>query len=127
MEREEVVALVDGGVANNVPARTAWRQVHAGKIGTRNCYYLAFDCLSPQMSMGHAWMNVGERLLQLQVAMNKRYMHRRVAFSPTLSPITLLPSSRKMDRAVEWGRAQMAPEVPRLQKHLETVRYHADA
>jgi hypothetical protein len=97
--------------------------VHAGKIGTRNCYYLAFDCLSPQMSIGHAWMNVGERVLQLQVALNKRYMHRRVAFRPTLSPITLLPSARQMDLAVSWGRTQMSGEVARIQKHMERFGY----
>ncbi|MBK6577977.1 MAG: patatin-like phospholipase family protein [Sandaracinaceae bacterium] len=123
MEREEIDAMVDGGVANNVPARTAWRQVHAGKIGTRNCYYLAFDCLSPQMSLGHAWMNLGERVLEMQVALNKRYMHRRVAFKPTLSPVTLLPNAKQMDQAVAWGRAQMSGEVTRIQKHMERVRY----
>ncbi len=125
MEREEVDALVDGGMANNVPARTAWRQVHEGKIGTRNCYYLAFDCLSPQMSIGHAWMNLGERVLQLQVALNKRYMHRRIAFRPTLSPITLLPNARQMDQAVAWGRAQMSKDVARILKHMEHVHYEA--
>lgn len=123
MTREDIVALVDGGVANNVPARTAWRQVQQGKIGTRNAYYLAFDCLSPQMSMGHFWMNIGERALEMQVALNKRYMHRRVAFKPTLSPLALLPSSRQLDKAVIWGRKQMADEIPRIQKHFERVRW----
>jgi hypothetical protein len=75
------------------------------------------------MTLGHAWLNVGERLLEMQVAINKRYMHRRVAFRPTLSPITLLPNAKQLDQAVAWGRAQMSTEVTRIQKHMERVSY----
>ncbi|MEM7412767.1 MAG: patatin-like phospholipase family protein [Myxococcota bacterium] len=122
-EREEVVALVDGGVANNVPSRIAWRQVRAGKIGTRNAFVLAFDCFHPQIGMGHVWLQPITRLIALQVALNQRYAQKRIEFKPTLSPLNLLPRAREIDRAVAWGRAQMARELPRIQKYFERVRW----
>ena len=122
-EREGVVALVDGGVANNVPSRVAWRQVQAGKIGTRNAFVLAFDCFHPQIGMGHVWLQPITRLVALQVALNQRYAQRRVEFKPTLSPLNLLPPPKQIDRAVGWGRAQMARELPRIQKFFERVRW----
>jgi predicted acylesterase/phospholipase RssA len=123
MERDDVVALVDGGVANNVPAGPAWRQVQEGRIGTRNAYYLAFDCFHPQIGPSHIWLQPITRLVGLQVATNERYCHRRIAFKPTLSPVNLLPSAERLDHAVAWGRSQMADELPRLQKFFERVRW----
>lgn len=123
MERDDVVALVDGGVANNVPAGPAWRQVQEGRIGTRNAYYLAFDCFHPQAGPGHFWLQPLTRLIGLQVALNERYAHQRMEFHPTLSPLNLLPSADQLDRAVAWGRTQMASELPQLQKFFERVRW----
>lgn len=123
MYREDVVALVDGGVANNVPARTAWRQVQAGKIGTRNCYYLAFDCFQPQYGPGHIWLQLVTRAVAYQVALNQRYAQRRIEFVPTLPPLNLLPRPAALDQAVAWGRAQMSTELPRVQKFFERVRF----
>ena len=123
LAREDVVALVDGGVANNVPVGPAWRQVRSGRIGTRNAYYLAFDSLHPQLSLGHVWMQPLTRVLELQVAPNDRYAHRRIAFAPTLSPVNLIPPPAQLDRAFAWGRRQMAAELPRIQKFFERVRW----
>jgi predicted acylesterase/phospholipase RssA len=123
MEREDVTALVDGGVANNVPARTAWRQVQNGKIGTRNVYVLAFDCFHPQVSPGHIWMQPVTRAVAYQVALNERYAQRRIKFKPTLSPINLLPPPDQLDEAVAWGRHQMSEELPLIQKFFERVRW----
>jgi predicted acylesterase/phospholipase RssA len=123
MERDDVVALVDGGVANNVPTGPAWRQVQDGRIGTRNVYYLAFDSFHPQSGVGHLWMQPITRLVALQVATNDRYAHRRIEFHPTLSPVRLLPGAAQLDRAVKWGRSQMAAELPLLQKFFERVRW----
>lgn len=125
LAREEVVSLVDGGVANNVPSGPAWRQVRAGRIGTRNAYYLAFDPFHPQFSPAHLWMQPLTRVLALQVAPNDRYAHRRIEFTPTLSPIDLIPSAKRLDRAFSWGRRPMAAELPRIQKFFERVRWIA--
>jgi predicted acylesterase/phospholipase RssA len=126
LRREDVVALIDGGVANNVPARTAWRRVRDGRIGTRNAYILAFDCFHPQGGLGHIAMHPLEAAIQLQVAVNRRYWHRKINFTPTLSPISVLPSPQKLDRAISWGRAQMQTELPYVKKALEPIRFMRD-
>lgn len=123
LEREQVTALVDGGVANNVPSGTAWRSVQAGKIGTRNCYYLAFDSFHPQWGPGHVWLQPVTRAVAYQVALNERYAHQRVKFPRTLSPLNLIPSPRELDRAVAWGRREISEHVPRIQKFFERVRW----
>ncbi len=123
MEREEVVALVDGGVANNVPSGPAWRQVQDGRIGTRNAYYLAFDSFHPQLGLGHVWLQPVTRVVGLQVATNDRYAHQRLEFRPTLAPLDLLPSEAHLSNAIAWGRRQMAAELPRILKFFERVRW----
>ena len=123
MAANDVSALVDGGVANNVPVRTAWRQVREGRIGTRNAYYLAFDSFHPQLGFGHIWMQPLTRAIAYQVALNDRYAQRRIDFRPTLSPINLLPRPDQLDEAVGWGRERMARELPLAQKFLERVRW----
>ncbi len=123
MERDDVVALIDGGAANNVPAGPAWRQIREGRIGTRNAYFLAFDCFHPQLGIGHLWLQPLTRLISLQVALNERYAHQRVEFRPTLSPLNLLPKDAELDRAVLWGKNQITQELPRLQKFFERVRW----
>ena len=123
MERDDVVALVDGGVANNVPTGPAWRQIQQGRIGTRNAYFLAFDCFHPQGGLGHFWLQPLTRVIALQVALNDRYAHQRIEFRPTLSPLNLLPSPKELDQAVRWGRNQITQELPRLEKFFERVRW----
>jgi predicted acylesterase/phospholipase RssA len=125
LERHDVSALVDGGVANNVPSRTAWEQVQAGKIGTRNTYILAFDCFHPQFGLGHLWMQPITQLVSYQVALNQRYAGKRIEFHPTLSPINLLPSPHELDQAVNWGRHQMSEVLPEIQKFFEPVKWVA--
>ena len=127
MERDDVVALVDGGVANNVPVGPAWRQVQQGRIGTRNAYFLAFDCFHPQTGLGHIWLQPLTRLIGLQVALNERYAHQRVEFAPTLSPLNLLPEADALTEAVGWGRDQITKELPRLQKFFERVRWSSSS
>lgn len=123
LRREDVVALIDGGVANNVPSDVAYRRVQEGVVGTRNVYYLAFDCFHPQTTLGHIALNPVQRIVSLQVARNRRYAHKRIRFTPTLSPMHLLPSEREMDRAVGWGRAQMAHELPMIEKHVQRATF----
>lgn len=121
LREEDVVALVDGGVANNLPANTAFRRVQEGVVGTRNCFYLGFDSLHPQTSVGHLSFYAIERIVALQVALNERYMQRHLRFPKTLSPIHVLPNDRQMERAVRWGREHMTHELPFVKKFFEKV------
>ncbi|MGH3515823.1 MAG: patatin-like phospholipase family protein [Haloechinothrix sp.] len=67
---EHISALVDGGVASNVPAEQAWRRVHAGKLGTRNAFVLAWDCFHPQWDPRHLWLQPITQAVALQQVRN---------------------------------------------------------
>jgi len=121
LEREEVAALVDGGVAANVPIEIAWRRIQAGRIGTRNAVYLAFDCFHPQWDPRHLWLQPITQAVQLQMTRNAPFADWIVRFEPTLSPIDLVPDPERLERAIEWGRASIEPVLPVLERLLEPV------
>ncbi len=120
-QQHDVALFVDGGVASNVPARIAWERVQAGRIGTRNAFYLALDCFHPQWDPRHIWLWPVTQAVQLQMASQKPYFDWLLRFEPTLSPINLLPTAQDFDRAFQWGWNQADVMLPFLLKALEPV------
>jgi predicted acylesterase/phospholipase RssA len=123
LEREEVAALVDGGVAANVPAELAWRQIQAGRLGTRNAFLLAFDCFHPKWDPAHLWLQPITQAVQLQMNRNAPFADWVVRFEPTLSPVNLVPEPERLDAAVDWGRADAERVLPFVERMLDPVRY----
>jgi hypothetical protein len=120
-EREELAALIDGGVVANVPNALAWRGVQRGKIGTRNAFLLAFDCFHPQWDPRHLWLQPITQAVALQRARDVPYADWIIRFEPTLSPVTLVPAAETVDQAIAWGRASVERVLPMLQRALEPV------
>ncbi len=120
---EDVLLFADGGVASNVPARIAWEGVHAGRIGTRNAFYLALDCFHPQWDARHLWLWPVTQAVQLQLPSQRPYFDWLMRFEPTLSPLNLLPSPADFDQAFKWGWAQADVMIPFLRKALEPVSW----
>ncbi len=119
--RRQLAAIVDGGVANNVPAKIAWRGVRGGKLGTRNAFFLAFDCFLPQADRRHVWLWPVTQAVQLQMPANRPYFDWLLQFRPTLSPVNLLPSPQELDQAWDWGWQQMDQVLPLIAKALEPI------
>ncbi|MGH3950566.1 MAG: patatin-like phospholipase family protein, partial [Pseudonocardiaceae bacterium] len=126
-EREQISALVDGGVASNVPAEQAWRRVQAGKLGTRNAFVLAWDCFHPQWDPRHLWLQPITQAVALQQVRNAPFADWLVRFSPTLSPLDLVPEPGRFDRTLEWGADAMEPVLPMLRRLLEPVGWDQGA
>lgn len=124
-EEHEVALFVDGGVAANVPARIAWEGVEAGRIGTRNAFYLALDCFHPQFEPQHLWLWPVTQIVQLQLPSQRPYFDWLMRFEPTLSPVNLLPSPQDFDQAFQWGWQQADAMIPFLKKALEPVTWQA--
>jgi hypothetical protein len=115
-ETRGLFRLVDGGFADNLPARAAWRAVQDGKVRSRNVLICGLDGFSPRISTP-LWLPL-ERLAAMTVAPNLPYAHVIRRFRKTLSPLELIPSVELATRAVELGRAQIAPELPFLCRML---------
>nr|WP_109561036.1 patatin-like phospholipase family protein [Mycolicibacter engbaekii] len=114
-------SLVDGGAASNVPLELAWKRVRAGRLGTRNACYLAFDCFHPQWDPKHLWLVPITQAIQLQMVRNAPYADHLVRFSPTLSPVNLAPSAATIDRACHWGRKSVSHAIPVVSALLQPV------
>lgn len=117
----DVGALVDGGAASNVPLELAWKRVRAGRLGSRNACYLAFDCFHPQWDPKHLWLVPITQAIQLQMVRNAPYADHLVRFSPTLSPVNLAPSAATIDRACQWGRKSVGHAIPVVSALLQPV------
>lgn len=123
-EQRDLALFVDGAMASNVPARIAWEGVQAGKIGTRNAFYLALDCFAPQWDTHHLWLGPIQQIIQLQLRSQRDYFDWLLRFQPTLSPVNLLPSDAEFDQAYTWGWKQADVMIPFLNKALEVAEYH---
>ncbi|MEK6788732.1 MAG: patatin-like phospholipase family protein [Pseudomonadota bacterium] len=120
-EQYGLSAFMDGGTVANVPARAAWEGVEAGRIGTRNAYYLALDCFHPQWSAGHAWLIPVTQAIQAQLPAQRPYYDWLVRFQPTPSPVNLLPSDEVFDKAFQWGWTQADAILPQIQEALRPL------
>jgi predicted acylesterase/phospholipase RssA len=109
LSTKRIARLVDGGLVDNLPAKTAWRAVHRGRIGTRNAFILAMNGFAPRLSTP-LWLPL-QRLAAINVEANRPYAHLVLDFKRTLSPLELLPSVELLMRAVALGRAQLSAEL----------------
>jgi hypothetical protein len=111
--------LTDGGVVDNVPARTAWRAVQRGMIGTRNAFILALDGFSPRLTTP-LWLPL-QRLAYENVKRSMPYAHRYFAFQRTLSPVELLPRASSVMRIVASSKTELIEDLPFIQRMLEPL------
>jgi predicted acylesterase/phospholipase RssA len=117
--RHELFRVTDGGVTDNVPARTAWRAVQSGLIGTRNTFILALDGFSPRLSTG-LWLPI-QRLAQENVKRSLPYASHYFPFKKTLSPMELLPRADSAVKIIESAKTELMEDLPFLQRMLEPL------
>lgn len=121
MAKRELAAIVDGGVADNVPARAAWRGIADGRAGTRNAYYLAFDCFFPRVDAKNMWLWPITQTVQMQMRVNRVYADTMVRFNQTLSPLNIVPGPAAMDLAIGWGYQEMDERMPEVKEMLRPM------
>ena len=115
----ELFRVTDGGVTDNVPARTAWRAVQHGRIGTRNAFILALDGFSPRLTTP-LWLPL-ERLAYENVKRSIPYASHYVAYRHTLSPVELLPKVPAALRAIDAAKEELMKDLPFIQRMLEPL------
>ncbi len=109
-QRHDLFRLMDGGIADNVPARAAFEAVQTGRLGTRNAFVLALDAFGPKLTQP-LWYSI-EQLVAQNVARNRPFIHHQRAFQRTLSPVELVPRLSRLHRAMQWGKEELLPDMP---------------
>lgn len=120
METHGVDYFADGGIAANVPARSAWEYVQSGHLGTRNAFVLGLDCFAPQFGRNMLFLPL-MRIAAENVARERGFAQSVFTYKWTLSPTSLVPQTRAVDTAIRRGREEFSREGPFLQKMLEVL------
>jgi len=120
--RHDLLRLCDGGVVDNVPARSAWRFVQRSGIpgsGSRNTVTLALDCFAPRLRTP-IWLPL-QRIAATAVQHARPYAHVYHPFRSTLSPLQILPSPRALEQIVRSAKEELLGELPVLQRLLDPI------
>jgi predicted acylesterase/phospholipase RssA len=121
MRREGVARLVDGGLADNLPAREAWRAIQEGAVGDRDPFVLSLDAFAPQLTTRHLLFLPLMRIAAENSRTGREQSHLVVTFRDVLSPLAVVPGPADFLRAVENGRREMAPHVPLIRKMVGPI------
>lgn len=111
-----IARLVDGGLVDNVPSRAAWKAVHTGEIGTRNTFILALNGFASRLTTP-LWLPL-QRLAEVNVARSRAWAHHTHDFKRTLPALAVVPRVDALIDAIEWGRHQLAPQLPFITRML---------
>lgn len=121
VRREGVLRLVDGGLADNLPAREAWRAVQAGACGARDPFVLALDGFAPQLTTRHLLFLPLMRIAAETSKAGRQAAHLTITFRHVLSPLTVVPTTTEFLRAVDNGRKETEPLVALIRKMVGPI------
>lgn len=121
MRKEGVFRLVDGGLADNLPAQEAWRAVQTGDLGERDPFVLALDSFAPRLTTRHLLFLPLMRLAAENSRRGREAAHVTVTFKNVLSPLSVVPTADEFMRALRNGRAEMEPLVPLVRKMVGPI------
>jgi predicted acylesterase/phospholipase RssA len=111
-QRRDLFRLVDGGLVDNLPARTAWGLSQTGALGTRNALVLGLEGFGPKLTQP-LWFGL-EQLAAQNVARSRPFVHLLKSYQRVLSPLEVVPGERTLARAVQAGKAELLPDMPLL-------------
>lgn len=121
MRREGVFRLVDGGLADNLPAREAWRSVQAGACGDRDPFVVAMDAFAPQLTTRHLLFLPLMRIAAENARLGRSTAHLTLSFKHVLSPLSVVPTTTEFMRAVDNGRRETEPHVAFIRKMVGPI------
>lgn len=125
--RTGITRLGEGGMVSNVPARVCWETAVSGWLGARrNVFVLALDCFAPS-SHRIAWYPFQQLVRQSNVIADRKFSDLYLPFPRTLSPLNLVPTVQDAMTAIRWGREEIRPHLPfvqRMMANIPTLRDH---
>jgi predicted acylesterase/phospholipase RssA len=120
-QREGVFRFIDGGLADNLPAREAWRAVQSGACKQYDPFVLALDGFAPRLTTRHLLFLPLMRIAAENSKPGRAAAHLTVEFRHVLSPLTVVPTPDEFHRAVRNGRAEFEPLVPLIRKMIGPI------
>lgn len=121
ISRESVVRLVDGGLADNLPAQEAWRAVQGGAIPERDPFVFALDSFAPRLTTRHLLFLPLMRLAAENTRAGRQAAHLTLTFKNVLSPLSVVPTPEEFLRAIDSGRRETEPLVPLIRKMVGPI------
>jgi hypothetical protein len=121
-----VARFGEGGMVANVPARTAWEAVMLGRLGRRNAFTLALDCLAPN-PRALPWYPLAQAVRTANVERDRKFADLYVPFPQTLSPMNLVPPVRDFLTAMRWGRETIKPHMRFVREMVRPLAVLPDA
>ncbi len=120
LEREGCVRLVDGGVADNLPAREAWSAVQGGAIKKRDPFVVAFDSFAPRLGRHMLFLPL-MRIAAENSKQGRQTAHLTVTFKNVLSPLSVVPSQNEFLRAINNGAEEVSAHIPLMRKMVGPI------
>ncbi len=114
LHQNSVSRLLDGGLADNLPAKAARAQL-------QDPFVLSLDAFSPNWK--RHWLFLP--LMHIAAENSKEgYKHSDlvIAYQKVLSPINVVPSPQELDRAIENGRLETKPHIQFIKKMLTPIK-----
>jgi predicted acylesterase/phospholipase RssA len=122
-----VARFGEGGMVSNVPARVAWETAVSGHLGPRrNVFVLALDCFAPHPSR-LAWYPFQQLVRQSNVFADRAFADVYLPFRQTLSPLNLVPPVEDALQAIRWGRDEIRPLMPFIERMMARIPTLPDA
>ncbi|RME28249.1 MAG: patatin-like phospholipase family protein [Deltaproteobacteria bacterium] len=123
--RYGITRLTEGGIVNNLPARPAFAEVMAGRIGRRNPFVLAMDCFAPS-PRSMVWLPL-QQVVRPNVRANLSYANLYFPLARRLSPINLVPAFDDIFTAMRWTMDELEPRMPFIKAMVGGFRVLPDA
>jgi hypothetical protein len=120
MRRENVFRLVDGGLADNLPAQEAWRAVQAGACVDRDPFVLGLDSFAPNLGRHFLFLPL-MRIAAENTRLGRNLSHMTISYRNVLSPLLVVPTPTEFMRAVDNGRAETLAHVPFIRKMVGPI------
>jgi len=115
-EHHNLVALVDGAIAQLLPAQRAWQTVERGRIGHRNCVIVAMDALVAARGRNRLLLPL-QRALAATIQRDRAFWDLYIPYKRSPFVLDLIPREALLRRAAENGYAETRESVALL-RHL---------
>ncbi|MFA5624652.1 MAG: patatin-like phospholipase family protein [Bradymonadales bacterium] len=115
-----IYRFVDGGLANNVPARVAYDAVEAGRIKSRNSFIMAIDVFAPCAKINAFFMPL-QQIANQNVIENLPYADTSNRLRYVLSPVNIAPSLGQLSKLSKHATNEMSDSFARAKYALRPL------